>query len=33
MLTTAKLRRPRHEKANFPKLHIGVYLQAKFEVS
>ena len=33
MLTLAKLRRPRHWKVYFLKLHIGVYLCAKLEVS
>ena len=33
MLTSAKLRGPRHYKVYFLKLHMGVYLRAKFEVS
>ena len=33
MLTSAKLRRPRNQKTYFPKLHMGVYLYVKFEVS
>ena len=33
MLTSAKLRGPRHLKVYFLKLHLGVYLRAKFEVS
>ena len=33
MLTSAKLRRPRHQKTYFPKVNMGVYLCVKFEVS
>ena len=33
MLTSAKMRGPRHYKVYFLKLHMGVYLHAKFEVS
>ena len=33
VLTSAKLREPRHYKVYFIKLHMGVYLRAKFEVS
>ena len=33
MLTSAKLRGPRHQKVYFMKLHMGVHLRAKFEVS
>ena len=32
-MTSAKLRGPRHQKVNFLKLNMGVYLRAKFEVS
>ena len=32
MLTSAKLRGPRHYKLYFLKLHMDVYLRAKFEV-
>ena len=31
MLTSAKLRGPRHYKVYFLKLHMDVYLSAKFE--
>ena len=33
MLTSAKLRRPRHQKVHFLKLDMDVYLRPKFEVS
>ena len=33
MLTSAKLRGPRHQKVYFLKLHMGLYLRAKSEVS
>ena len=33
MLTSAKLRGPRHYKVYLLKLHMGVYLRTKFEVS
>ena len=33
MLASAKLREPRYKKLYFLKLHIDVYLPAKFEVS
>ena len=33
MLTSAKMRGPRHYKVYFLKLHMGVYLRATFEVS
>ena len=33
MLISAKLREPRPQKVYLLKLHMGVYLRAKFEVS
>ena len=33
MLTSAKLRGPWYEKVYFLKLHMSVYLRAKFQVS
>ena len=33
MLTSAKLRNPRHEKVYFLKLRMSMYLRAKFETS
>ena len=33
MLTSAKIKGPRHQKVYLLKLHMSVYLCAKFEVS
>ena len=33
MVTSPKLRRPRHQKVYFLKLHMNVYLRANFEAS